>query len=111
MSTTFYSTSVVGPSRKHSTLQKFFESCLFWGRDPNALAKIEIFLHRPTKGRKEFAMNSLHKKKMGKEMRMNIHIGDYEVDSVILDLGSDVNIFTRQTWKNMGIPKLSWSPI
>ena len=31
-------------------------------------------------------MNSLNKKKMGKEMRMNIQIGDYEVDSVILDL-------------------------
>ena len=43
-------------------------------------------------------MNSLNKKKMGKEMRMNIQIGDYEVDSVILDLGSDVNILTKQTW-------------
>ena len=43
-------------------------------------------------------MNSLQKKNMGKEMWMNIQIGDYEVDSVILDLGSDVNILMKQMW-------------
>ena len=41
-------------------------------------------------------------------MHMNIQIGDYEVDFVILDLGSDVNILKRQTWKDMGSPMLSW---
>ena len=52
-------------------------------------------------------MNYLHKKNIRKEMRMNIQIGDYEVDSFILYLGSDVNILTRQSWNNMGIPMLS----
>ena len=42
---------------------------------------------------------------------MNIQIRDYEVDSVILDLGSDVNIMTKQTWKLMGKPTLGWSPV
>ena len=27
--------------------------------------------------------------------RMNIHIGDYDVDSIILDLGLDVKILTK----------------
>ena len=54
-------------------------------------------------------VNSIHKKKMGKEMRMHIYIGDYEVDSVILDLASDFNILTNQTWQKMGIPQLVWS--
>ena len=89
---------------QHGTVQWFFESYLLLVGDPDSLAEIESLLHRPTKGRKDFTVNSLRKKKMGKEMRMNILIGDYEVDSVILDLGSDVNILTRQTWKNMGIP-------
>ena len=40
---------------------------------------------------------------------MNIQIGDYEVDSVILDLGSDVNILTKKTWQFMGNPTLGWS--
>ena len=56
-------------------------------------------------------MNSLHKKKMDKEMHMNIKIGDYEVDSIILDLGSDFNILTKKTWKKTGIPQLVWSPV
>ena len=40
---------------------------------------------------------------------MNIQIGDYEVESVILDLGSDVNIMTKQTWQLMGNPTLGQS--
>ena len=44
-------------------------------------------------------------------MCINIQIRDYEVDSFILDLGSDVNILTRKTWKKMGSPTLSWSPM
>ena len=30
---------------------------------------------------------------------------------VILDLGSDVNVLTKQTWEQMGKPTLAWSPI
>ena len=44
-------------------------------------------------------------------MTMNVQIGDYDVDSVILDLGSDVNILTNNTWNNMGKPQLAWSPL
>ena len=40
---------------------------------------------------------------------MNVHISDYDVDSVILDLGSDVNILTKKTWEMMGKPQLVWS--
>ena len=47
---------------------------------------------------KDSVVKSLQKKKKGKNMPMNIQIGDYEVDSVILDLGLDVNILTKQTW-------------
>ena len=40
---------------------------------------------------------------------MNIQIRDYEVDSVILDLGLDVNILTKKNWYLMGKPTLGWS--
>ena len=92
-------------------MQNFFESFLSLVRDPNDLAKIESLLHRSAKGYKESAVNYLHKKKTGTKMHMNIQIGDYEVDSIILDLGSDVNILMRQTWNNMRSPQLAWSPI
>ena len=93
--TTFDSSLEATPSGQHGTLHKFFESCLSLERDPNALTEIENMLEQPVKERKDSAVNSLHKKKAGKEMRMNIQIGDYEVDSEILVLGSDVNILTK----------------
>ena len=33
------------------------------------------------------------------------------MDYIILDLGLDVNILTRQTWERMNNPRLDWSPI
>ena len=85
------------PSRQHGTLRKFFKSCLSLARDSDALVDLETLLHHPDKTVKDSAMNSLKTWKTDKEMRMNVHIGDYEVDLVILDLGSDVNILTKQT--------------
>ena len=48
---------------------------------------------------------------MGPEFRMSAQIGNYNMDYIILDLGSDVNILTHQTWEIMGKPPLEWSPI
>ena len=40
-------------------------------------------------------VNHVKKKfKMGRELRMTAEIGDYDMDYIILDLGSDVNILT-----------------
>ena len=47
----------------------------------------------------------------GKEMRLSAQIGEYDMDEVILDLGSEVNVHTKQTWELMGNPKLWYSPI
>lgn len=33
------------------------------------------------------------------------------MDQVIFNLGSDVNLLPKQTWKGMGEPKLDWSTI
>ena len=42
---------------------------------------------------------------------MTTQIEDYDMDYIILNLGSDVNILTRQTWENMGKLWLLWSPL
>ena len=56
--------------------------------------------------------NQVRKKfKTGLKLRMTTQIGDYDMDYIILDLGSDVNILTWQTWESMGNPCLDWSPI
>ena len=33
------------------------------------------------------------------------------MDEVVMDLGSEVNVMTRQTWEIMAKPKLAFSPI
>ena len=42
---------------------------------------------------------------------MNIQIGYYEVNQIIIDLGFNVNIITNKTWENIGQPTLGWSPV
>ena len=42
---------------------------------------------------------------------MTTQIRDYDMYYIILDLGSDVNILTIQTWEITGRPPLEWSPI
>ena len=44
-------------------------------------------------------------------MRLHAQIGDYDMTGIILDLGSEVNVLTKQTWEQMGKPRLEWSPI
>jgi len=38
---------------------------------------------------------SKHKTMMGCERRLTTHIGEYKMDQVILDLGSDVNVLRK----------------
>jgi hypothetical protein len=44
-------------------------------------------------------------------MRLSTVIGSYEMDEVVLDLGFEVNVMTKQTWEIMAKPKLTFSPI
>jgi hypothetical protein len=42
---------------------------------------------------------------------LNAQIGGYEIDYVVLDLESEVNVMTKKTWALMGKTKLIYSPI
>jgi len=37
-------------------------------------------------------------------MRLTAQIGEYEMDQVILDLGSDVNVLPKHTWEHIRRP-------
>ena len=39
-------------------------------------------------------------------MRLSAQIGEYDMDQVILDLGSEANVVEKKTWELMGKPKL-----
>jgi hypothetical protein len=44
-------------------------------------------------------------------MRLSVVIETYEMDEVVLDLGSEVNVMTNKTWEIMSKLKLAFSPI
>jgi len=48
---------------------------------------------------KKLGKRALH---IAREMRLTAQIGKYEMDLVILDLGSDANVLRKQTWECMG---------
>lgn len=40
-----------------------------------------------------------------------MQIGEYEMDQVILDLGSNANVLPKKMWERMGRLALQWSPL
>ena len=106
-------------------MRSFLQSCLKLLKDDKALLEIHALIYKyeqstpiiaaqPTND-SVTANKAVHQIKKyirtDKEMRLNVHIGDYEMDEVLLDLGSKVNVLTKQTWELMGKPKLRYSPI
>jgi hypothetical protein len=51
------------------------------------------------------------KRRTRKELHLSAQIGDYDMEYVFLDLGSEVNVMMKNTWAVMGKPKLIYSPI
>ena len=81
-------------------------------RNQNALKELQkvLAITDPQRGVDQEKTVS-HVRRMGREMRLNVHIGEYDMTDVILDLGSEVNVLPKQTWGQMGKPSLAWSPI
>jgi len=52
-----------------------------------------------------------HTTQIGMGMRSTAQIGEYAMDQVILDLGSNANVVPNQTWEHMGRPTPQWSLI
>ena len=98
---------------KVSKLKLFLSSCLVLIKDKEVLVELEALIETLSEGdpspKKVSSINT--KLKTRRELRMTVQIGDYDMDYIILDLGSDVNILTCQTWEIMGKPPLEWSPI
>ena len=98
---------------KVSTLSSFLQSCLKLLRNQNALSELQKVIASCEPQQSSGQAKSVHKvRRTGREMRLNAQIGEYDMTDVILDLGSEVNVLTKQiTWEQMGKPTLDWSPI
>jgi hypothetical protein len=68
------------------------------------LGKVDLLLN------KEVHQLSKKRRKI-KELHLNAQIGEYDIDYVVLDLASEVNVIMKKTWELMGKPKLIYSPM
>ena len=106
--------------RKGNQVKEFFQYCLDILEDPLVTQKLLKALRNcmevqdelisapfPKRGVRQVKK----KKRTRKEFKFFKDIGGYEMNQVILDLGSDVNILPKNSWEQMGKPKLVWSPI
>ena len=68
-------------------------------QDKDAIAELKAMIDEiPVEPQIKKKVNHVWRKcKTGHELRMNAQIGDYDMDYIILDMGSDVNTLTRQT--------------
>ena len=82
-----------------SKLKSFLSSFLALIQDKDAIEELQALIEEsPVEPQPEKRVNQVGKKfKNGCELRMTALIGDYDIDYIILDLGSDVNILTWKT--------------
>ena len=81
-------------------------------RNKNALNELQKVLQSCESQRSSDKGKNVNRvRRTGREMRLHAQIGDYDMTDIILYLGSEVNVLTRQTWEQMGKPTLDWSPI
>ena len=77
-------------------------------QDKDVITELQALIEEPLgEPQPEKRVNQVRKKfKTGCESRMTAQICNYNMDYIILNLGSDVNILTQQTWESMGNPHL-----
>ena len=81
-------------------VKSFLQSCLKLMRDERALREMQSLTDKCEHPVSQDAANiAIHQIKKyiwtGKEMRLSAQIGEYDMDEVILDLGSEVNVLTK----------------
>jgi hypothetical protein len=99
-----------------SKLIEFLYTCLKLIQDGNVVQELQNLIRQYELGKIDPLLNKeVHqigkKRRTNKELHLNAQIGEYDIDYVVLDLGSEVNVMTKKTWALMGKPKLIYSPI
>jgi hypothetical protein len=105
--------------RREKRLRKLMEflcTCVTLIRDEGIVQELQNLIRHYELGKIDPLLNrEVHqigkKRSTNKELHLNSQIREYDIDYVVLDLGSEVNVMTKQTWALMGKLKLIYSPI
>jgi hypothetical protein len=95
---------------------EFLYTCIKLIQDESIVQELQTLIRQYELGKTDPLLNrEVHqiakKRRTNKELHLNAQIGEYDIDYVVLDLGSEVNVMTKQTWALMGKPRLIYSPI
>ena len=83
-------------------VEPFLQACMKLLRNLKAIENLQELMNRcatQPNSTKDVHKLYRYKKHTGREMRLTAQIGDYEMDQVILDLGSDANVLPKKTWQ------------
>ena len=86
------------------SVQSFLRSCLKLIRNEKAIGELQHIIDQYHQSSSMSSTQCAIHNIMGhtrteREMRLTAQIGEFEMDEVILDLGSEVNVLTKQTWE------------
>jgi hypothetical protein len=109
-------TNEMQPMGQVSTVKGFFQSCVKVLNDPSSVKILQNILERCSIDREgkleQKTINHIHtRRRTSREFRLNANIEDFNMGYIILDIGSEVNVLPKKTWKCMGEPTLGYSPV
>ena len=81
------------------SVQSFLRSCLKLVRNEQAIGELQHIIDQcqpssSLSSTQRAVHNIMGHTRTGREMRLTAQVGEFEMDEVILDLGSDVNVLT-----------------
>jgi hypothetical protein len=102
MSMAFDQSTSPGKGKEVSKLMEFLCTCINLIKDERAIQELQNLIKQYEIGRIVPLLNkAVHqvsrKRRTNKELHLNAQIGDYDINYVVLDLGSEVNVMTKQT--------------
>jgi hypothetical protein len=109
-------TNEMQPMGQVSTIKYFLQSCVKVSNDSSYVKILQNILEKcriKTEGKLEQKIvNHLHtRRRTNREFILNANIEDFNMSDIILDLGSEVNVLPKKTWKCMGETTLGYSPV
>ena len=112
----FDQSASLGEGKEVSKLTEFLCTCINLIKDERVVQELQNLIRQYEIGRIDPMLNKVvhqvyRKRRTNKELHLNAQIGDYDIDYVILNLGSEDNVMMKQTWALMEKPKLIYSPI
>ena len=82
------------------SVYSFLQSCLKLVRNEQAITELQRIVNQcqpssSVSSTQRVVHNISGHTRTGREMRLTAQIGEFEMDKVILDLGSDINVLTK----------------